>query len=124
MTLSWFGHMNQQDCSNFFTISTALDLPSNSQWKLKLMLPSILGCLVMKRGPKLAMKMYQKPTHIGCYLHCKSNHPHHVKRGVVHSIFTRAKVICQEQKDFSNEIKIIRHDLMLVEYPQEFDTPY
>jgi hypothetical protein len=38
-TLSWFGHMDQQDYSNFFTISTALDLPSNSQWKLKLMIP-------------------------------------------------------------------------------------
>jgi hypothetical protein len=33
-----FGHMDQQDCSNFFTISTALDPPSNSQWKWKLMI--------------------------------------------------------------------------------------
>jgi hypothetical protein len=31
MMLSWFAHMDQQDCSNFFTISAALDLPSNSQ---------------------------------------------------------------------------------------------
>jgi hypothetical protein len=33
MTFSWFGHMDQQDCRNFFTTSTALDLPTNSQWK-------------------------------------------------------------------------------------------
>jgi hypothetical protein len=37
VTLPWFGHMNQQDYSNFFAIST-LDLPSNLQWKLKLLL--------------------------------------------------------------------------------------
>jgi hypothetical protein len=29
-TLSWYGHMDQQDYSKFFTISTALGLPSNS----------------------------------------------------------------------------------------------
>jgi hypothetical protein len=36
---SWFGHMVQQDCRNFFTISTALDLPSNSLQKLKPIIP-------------------------------------------------------------------------------------
>jgi hypothetical protein len=34
--LSWFSNMDQQDCNNFFTISTALYLPSNSQWRWKL----------------------------------------------------------------------------------------
>jgi hypothetical protein len=38
-TLSRFGHMDQQDYSNFFIISTAFNLRSNSQWKLKLMIP-------------------------------------------------------------------------------------
>jgi hypothetical protein len=42
-----------------------------------------------------------------------------VKRGVIHSLITQAKVICQDQKDFSNEIRNIRHDLMFSEYPQE-----
>jgi hypothetical protein len=74
----------------------------------------------MKQGPKLITKVYQKPTHTGCYLHFKSNHPHHVKRGAVHSLINRAKVICQNQKDFNNEIEAIRHDLMLNEYPKEF----
>jgi hypothetical protein len=40
--------------------------------------------MIMKRGSKLAMKVYQKPA----YLHFKSNHPHHVKRGVVHSLIS------------------------------------
>jgi hypothetical protein len=33
-----------------------------------------LDILVLKRGPKLAMKVYRKHTHTGCYLH-----PHHEK---------------------------------------------
>jgi hypothetical protein len=37
---------------------------------------------------RLAMKAYQKPTHTGLYLHFKSNHPHHVKRGVVHGLIS------------------------------------
>jgi hypothetical protein len=79
-----------------------------------------LEVLVMKRGPKLTTKVYRKPTHTGRFLHFKCNHPHHVKRGVVHSLVKLAKVICQNQKDFSDEIKNIRHDLMLGEYPKEF----
>jgi hypothetical protein len=79
-----------------------------------------LDVLVMKRGPKLTIKVYWKPTHTGRYLHFKSNHPHHVKRGVVHNLVNQAKIICQNQKDFSIEIKTIRHDLMLSEYPEEF----
>jgi hypothetical protein len=44
--------MDQQDYSN--NLSTALDLPSNSQWKLRLMTLSFLNILFMKRGFKLA----------------------------------------------------------------------
>jgi hypothetical protein len=73
-----------------------------------------LDVLVVKRDPKLATKVYRKRIHTGCYLHFKSSHPYHVKRGVVHSLISRAKAICQDQKDFNNEI---RHDLMLNEYP-------
>jgi hypothetical protein len=50
----------------------------------------------------------------------ESNHPYHVKRGAVHGLISQAKVICQEQKEFNNEIENVRHDLMLSEYPQEF----
>jgi hypothetical protein len=43
-----------------------------------------------------------------------------VKRGVIHTLVSRAKVICEDQKDFDREIKNIRHDLIPNEYPQEF----
>lgn len=75
----------------------------------------------MKMGPKLAIKLYRKPIHTGCYLHFNSNHSNHVKRGVVHGLISRSKVICEDQDDLSKEIKNIRHDLMPNEYPQEFD---
>jgi hypothetical protein len=71
-----------------------------------------LDVLVIKRGPGLITKVYRKPTHTGRYLHFKSKHPH--------SLVNRAKVICQNQKDFNNEIKTIRHNLMISEYPKEF----
>jgi hypothetical protein len=77
-----------------------------------------LDALITKLGPKLAMEVYRKPTPTGPYLHFKSSHPHSVKRGDVHSLLYWAKVICQNQKDFNNEIKNIRHDLMLSEYPK------
>jgi hypothetical protein len=66
------------------------------------------------------MKEYRKPNHTCCYSHLKSNHPRHLKMGVIHILISRAKVICQDQNDFNNKIKDIRYDLMLNEYPQEF----
>jgi hypothetical protein len=79
-----------------------------------------LDVSVLKRGPKLATKIYRKPTHAGHYLHFKFNHPLRVKMGIIPSLISRTEVIRQDQKDFNNEIKIIRYDLMLNEYPQEF----
>jgi hypothetical protein len=38
-TLPLFSNMGQQGYRNFFTISTALSLPSNSQWRVKLLIP-------------------------------------------------------------------------------------
>jgi hypothetical protein len=81
-----------------------------------------LDVLVMKWDPILTMKIYRKPTHIGRYMHFKSNHPHHVKRGVAHSLVNSEMVVCQNQNDFNNEIKNIRYDLMLNEYPKSLLT--
>jgi hypothetical protein len=79
-----------------------------------------LDVLVMKRGPKLTMDVYRKPAHTIRYLHFKSNHPYHLKRGAIRGSISRSKVICQAKKDFKKETKNMRHDLMLNEYTQEF----
>jgi hypothetical protein len=39
---------------------------------------------------------------------------------LIHSLMTLAKVICQYQRDFNNEMKNISHDLLLSEYSKEF----
>jgi hypothetical protein len=117
---SWFGHMDQQDCSNFFisnSISPTTKFTMTVEADDTLL---FLNVLVMKRGPKSAMKVFWKFTHTGHYLHFKSNHPHGMERGVVHSLISQAKVIWQNQKDFNKEIKNTRHDPMLNQYPQEF----
>jgi hypothetical protein len=79
----------------------------------------LLDILVIKRGPKLGTKLHRKSNHTGRYLRSKFSHAHHVKMGL-HSLISRAKVKCQNQKDFNKEIMNKRHDVMLNEYPQEF----
>jgi hypothetical protein len=58
----------------------------------------------MKRGPKLATKFYLKPAHTALQVQPS----HHMKRGVVHNLISRAKVKRQDQKDFSKETKNIK----------------
>jgi hypothetical protein len=65
-----------------------------------------LDVLVMKRGPNSAKKVYRKPIHTGCYLHFKSNHHHHVKRGVVQNLVSRAKVISQDGRILTGKLRI------------------
>jgi hypothetical protein len=74
----------------------------------------------MHRGHKLAMKLYRKHVYTGRYLHFKSSDSYRVKKEVVRSLINRANVICQDQKDFNKEIKNIRRDIILNEYPQGF----
>jgi hypothetical protein len=73
----FFHHLNSVRCAIKFT----MEVEANDTLLF-------LDVLIMKRGPKLAMKMYRKPTNTGCYLHFKSNHPHHVKKGVVLRMIT------------------------------------
>jgi hypothetical protein len=72
-----------------------------------------LEVFVLKRVLKLATKVYGKRTRTGRYPHFKSSFLHHLKRRLVQSLIVRAKVIYQNQKGFSKEIKSIRHDLTL-----------
>jgi hypothetical protein len=99
-------HLNSLRPNILFTMDTEINN-----------VPPFLDVLVMKRGPKLTTNVYRIAAHMGRYLHFKSNHPHHMKRGVIRVLISRAKVIRQAQKDFDKETKNKRCDLMLNEYP-------
>jgi hypothetical protein len=45
-----------------------------------------LDVLVIRKGTILATIIYRKYTHTGRYLSFKSNHPPHVKRGLIPSL--------------------------------------
>jgi hypothetical protein len=79
-----------------------------------------LDALVMRQEKTLATKVYRKPTHTGLYLIFTSNHPPHMKRGLIQSIRNRASTIYQERQDLFNEIDSLRLDLQLKGYPQGF----
>jgi hypothetical protein len=60
------------------------------------------------------------PFLTGRYLHFSSNHPPHMKRGVMHSLINRARTICKEKHEFSKQVMNIRRDLALNGYPRCF----
>jgi hypothetical protein len=49
-----------------------------------------LDVLVSREGKTLVTKVYRKPTYTGGYLNFNSNHPPHVKRGLIQSLHNRA----------------------------------
>jgi hypothetical protein len=50
---------------------------------------SFLDVLVTRKGSALATEVYRKPIHTGRYLNFKSNHPLHVKRGIIQIYTTK-----------------------------------
>jgi hypothetical protein len=91
-------YINATGCLNTILLIQLLTF-----WTSSLVLFFYLSFLGPRGGPNLAMKVYGTPAHTG-HLHFKSDSPHHVKRGVIHSLVTRAKVICQDRKDLNREI--------------------
>jgi hypothetical protein len=79
-----------------------------------------LDVLIIRKGTTLANKIHRKPTHTGRYLNFKSNHPPHVKRGLIQSLHNRASTIRQERHDLLNEFSNLKRDLQLNGYPQDF----
>jgi hypothetical protein len=83
----FLSHLNSLRPSNQFTI----EIESGSAI-------AFFDVLVVREETTLATKVYRKPTHTGQYLSFNSNHPPHVKRGLIQSLHNRASTICQEQQ--------------------------
>jgi hypothetical protein len=81
---------------------------------------SFLEVLVIRKETTLVTQVYRKPNHTGLYLNFESNHPPHVKRGLIQSLHSRASTICQDRQDLAREINNLRHELQLNGYPKGF----
>ncbi|PNF31038.1 hypothetical protein B7P43_G17855, partial [Cryptotermes secundus] len=106
---TFFDHLNSLRPSICFTMETE----SNNAI-------SFLDVLVIREKTALATQVYRKHTHTGQYLNFNSNHPPHVKRGLIKSLHDRASTICQDRRDLVREINNLRHDLPLNGYPKGF----
>jgi hypothetical protein len=54
------------------------------------------------------------------YLNFESDHPPHIKRGLIRSLYNRANIICQDHQDLQKEIYQLKQDLLLNGYPTSF----
>ncbi|KAJ4446434.1 hypothetical protein ANN_13130 [Periplaneta americana] len=79
-----------------------------------------LDVLVTRDQDKLATTVYRKSTHTGRYLHFQSNHPTHVKRGIISTLLNRANYICNKESDLQNEVQSLTNTFVTNGYPQEF----
>ncbi len=65
-----------------------------------------LDCLLKRKSDgTLTSTVYRKPTHTDRYLHFKSHHPNHVKRGVVRSLYHRARRVTNMSENLKEEEK-------------------
>jgi hypothetical protein len=46
---------------------------------------------VIRKQSSIITTIYRKPTHTGRYLNFHSNHPPHVKRGIIRNLYNKAK---------------------------------
>jgi hypothetical protein len=94
-------------------IQFTMEIESNSE------IP-FLDVLVIRKETTLTTEVYRKPIHNGRYLRFSSDHPPHIKRGLVQSLHRRVTTICQERQDLYYVISSLRHDLPLNGYPRGF----
>ncbi len=65
-----------------------------------------LDCLLKRESDgMLTSTVYRKPTHTDRYLHFKSHHPNHVKKGVVRCLYQRARRVTNMSENLKGEEK-------------------
>jgi hypothetical protein len=80
---------------------------------------AFLDCLVTKNpNGEFSTSVFRKPTHTNRYLNFNSNHPVNVKRGLIRSLFIRAKNICSTEEILDKENEQLINALVSNEYPR------
>ena len=87
------GHLNSAHPSIKFRVEVEKDG----------ILPFLDTLLRRKRDGTLDVAVYQKPTRTVRYLHFRSHHPPHVKRGLVRCLFDRARSVTSTQDNLQKE---------------------
>ncbi len=92
---SLLNHLNSVKPSIKFTMESDEDI------KLPL-----LDCLLKRESDgMLTSTVYRKPTHTDRYLHFRSHHPNHVKRGIVRCLYQRARRVTNMSENLKEEEK-------------------
>jgi hypothetical protein len=89
-------------------LSHLISLRPSAQFTMENELDSsikFLGLLVVRKGTILATNIRRRPTYTSQYLNFRSNHPPHVKRGPIQSLYNRTSTTCQERQDLFIEIR-------------------
>lgn len=73
---------------------------------------AFLDVLVTRNNNRIMTSVYRKPTHTGQYLHYDSNHSATTKKGIVKTLYQRAKTICNNEAALQKEIANINTDLI------------
>ena len=82
-------------------------------------LPFLDTLLYHKSDGSLDVSVYRKTTHTDRYLHFSSNHPRHVKEGVVSCLFHWARTVAQGE-NMAAEEEHLRGVLEGNDYPETF----
>jgi hypothetical protein len=68
--------------------------------------------LIRKKSGFLHSTVYRMATHTDRCLRFDSNHPLHVKRYIIQSLYNRDNLLCQNEQDRNTEMKVVRKDLL------------
>ncbi|XP_050510634.1 uncharacterized protein LOC126887260 [Diabrotica virgifera virgifera] len=79
-----------------------------------------LDVLISKKDIGYETQVYRKPTHTNRYLNYKSNHNINVKKGIIKSLYDRAKITCSNENSFLAEKQLLTSVLLKNDYPLSF----
>ena len=71
-------------------------------------LPFLDTRVTRKEDGKLDITVYHKQTHMDRYLHFRSHHPTHVKRGMVRCLYDRTRCITQQGQNLKEEDHLVK----------------